>query len=161
MGAGRTSLLLALAAAATTVGEWAAVVVPEGPTTAARGDLGAPAAAEAGVAVERLALVRGVPAAQWATVVAALVDGVAVVVPDGLPRGVSPALLRRLTARVREQGAVLVVPGPWPGAALTLRPLGFTWRRLGDDGHLTGRRLQVEVEVRGGSPRPAILRATG
>src|SRR5581483_9661748 len=70
-GSGATSLLVSLLAAATVAGEWAAVVDGEGV-------LGGLAAAEAGVALERLAVVRHVPAALYGRVVATLLDGVTV-----------------------------------------------------------------------------------
>ena len=87
-GAGATSLVLTLLAAATAAGEWAAVVDGEGL-------LGGLAAAEAGVALERLAVVRSVPAALYGRVVATLLDGVAVVAAF-VPRGFRPADARRL-----------------------------------------------------------------
>src|SRR5439155_174136 len=64
--AGATSLLLALIAAASRAGSWCAVVgVPA---------LGVAAADGLGVALDRLALVP-YPGPDWATVVAALLDG--------------------------------------------------------------------------------------
>jgi hypothetical protein len=153
---GTTSVLLPLLAAATATGEWAAVVEP--------GDtLGGAAVAEAGVALERCAIVRGVPAGRWAMVVAALLEG-ATVVAAWVPPGVRPGDARRLTARARDRGAVLVamesVPGvrsvPWPAeAALRLRVQPGPWRSAGssidESGHglLTERDLQVRVEGRG------------
>lgn len=71
--AGQTSLLFALLAAASAAGSWcAAVGLP---------DLGLVAAAEAGVVVDRLALVPR-PGPEWPGVVAALLDGVDIVVLD-------------------------------------------------------------------------------
>ena len=84
-GAGATSVALAFAAAATSVGEWAAAVGVELSGPRAPGDLGAQAALEAGVALERLAVVRRVPPARWATAVAALLDGVSLVLAE-VPR---------------------------------------------------------------------------
>ena len=72
-----------LAAAVTAVGEWAAAVDLDG-------TLGALAAREAGVALDRFAVVRRVPPARWATVVAALLDGVSLVIAE-VPRGVGAA----------------------------------------------------------------------
>ena len=69
MGSGATSTVLGFAAAATAVGEWAAVVDGSG-------SLGGLAAAAAGVDLARLAVVRDVPRDRWSTVVAALLDGV-------------------------------------------------------------------------------------
>jgi hypothetical protein len=86
-------------------------------------------------------------------VVAALLDGVALVVaevPDGRA-GVRPSDARRLVARARERGSVLVVQGAWPAeAALRLRAGGGPWSGLGDGtGVLEVRELRVEVEGRG------------
>ena len=100
IGSGATSTVLGFAAAATAVGEWAAVVDGSG-------TLGGLAAAEAGVDLARLAVVRDVPRARWSTVVAALLDGVTVVIAE-LPRGLRVGDARRLVARTRERGAVLV-----------------------------------------------------
>jgi hypothetical protein len=149
-GAGATSLALRLAASATDAGEWAAFVDPPG-------TLGGLAAAEAGVSLDRFAVVRGVPRERWAVVVAALLDGVALVVagaPDGRA-GVRPADARRLVARARERGSVLVVQGAWPAeAALRLRAGGGAWSGLGDGaGVLDARELRVEVEGRGVAAR--------
>jgi hypothetical protein len=148
-------MLLQLLAAATAAGEWAAAVDPEG-------SLGGLAAAEAGVALERLAVVRGVAPAAWARVVATLVEGVALVaavVPPRLRMGDA----RRLAARARERAAVLVPAGPWPAeAALRLRAEGSHWTGLGwGEGLLREQMLQVGVSGRGaaGRERVAELRA--
>ncbi len=102
-GAGATSVGFALAAAATTAGEWVAAVDLVG-------TLGVEAAAAAGVALERFPVVRlsGKSVDRWATVVAALLDGVGLVLTE-LPRHARPGDARRLVARARERGAVLVV----------------------------------------------------
>ena len=146
-GSGATSLLLSLLAAATAAGEWAAVVDGEGV-------LGGLAAAEAGVALERLAVVRGVPAALYARVVATLLDGVTVVGAT-IPRGFRPADARRLEARARERAAVLVAAGPWPGdATLRLRAEHSSWSGLGrGEGLLGDRVLRVAVSGRGAAGR--------
>jgi hypothetical protein len=148
-GAGATTLAFELIAAVTGVGEWAGAVDLDG-------TLGALAAAEAGVALERFAVVRRVPPARWATVVAALLDGVSLVLTD-VPRGVAFADARRLTARAREREAGLVVherEGRWPvPAALTLRATSSEWAGVDSEGHLTGRALQVRVEGRGAAAR--------
>jgi cell division inhibitor SulA len=149
--AGTTSALLPLLAAATATGEWAVVVEP-GVT------LGGAAIAEAGVALERCAIVRGVPPNRWATVVAALLEG-ATLVAAWVPPQVRMGDARRLAARARERGAVLVamesVPGArsvgWPAeAALRLHVHAGPWRGLAaGDGLLAERDLQVRVEGRG------------
>jgi hypothetical protein len=148
-GSGATSVTFTLASAVTAVGEWAAVVELDG-------TLGALAAAEAGVVLEQFAVVRRVPPARWATVVAALLEGMSFVAAE-VPRGVSLGDARRLIARARERETVLLVHekmARWPAeAALTFRAMGGTWGDLADDGRLTDRALRVEVEGRGVAAR--------
>jgi hypothetical protein len=140
-GSGATSLGLRLAAAATATGAWAAVADPDG-------TFGGLAAAEAGVVLERLAVVRGMSGTRWSVVVAALIDGVALVVGD-TPVGLRAGEAHRLVARVRERGAVLVAVGApgraWPGeAALRIRAEGREW---------PGGTVRVVVEGRGAADR--------
>ena len=135
---GGTSLLLALLAEASRSGSWCAVVgVPA---------LGAVAAAESGVALDRLALVPH-PGPDWPTVVAALIDGVDLVV-TAVPGGVSGSIASRLVARARQRGSVLVPFGDWSGADVTLRVVAGRWEGLGA-GHGRLRRRQVTVLARG------------
>jgi hypothetical protein len=148
-GSGSTTVALALAAAATSAGEWAAVVDPAGPSW--RGCLGARAAVEAGVELERLAVVRRAPGNDvWAAVVAALLDGVTLVVAAVPPR-LRLGDARRLVARARERGAVLVAFGDWPvEAAVRVQTGPSTWRGLADGtGLLEGRDLSVHVDAKG------------
>ena len=151
-GAGSTTVAFELAAAFTALGEWAAAVDLDA-------TLGPLAAAEAGVALERFAVVRRVPPARWATVVAALLDGVSLVLAE-VPRGVRLGDARRLEARVREREAVLVAAEPhgvaWPaGAAYVVHAAASAWDGLEPGaGVLAGRRLQVRVEGRGQAARP-------
>jgi hypothetical protein len=158
-GAGATSIALAFAAAATATGEWAAAVGVELSGPRAPGDLGAAAALEAGVALERLAVVRRVPPARWAAAVAALLDGVSLVVAE-VPRYARAGDARRLVARARERAAVLVpLCGPgvsWPAdAALRLRAEGGPWPGLEPgEGLLAERAVRVHVEGRGEAGRP-------
>ena len=149
-GSGATSLLLTLLAAATAAGEWAAVVDGDGV-------FGGLAAAEAGVALDRLAVVRAVPAALYGRVVATLLDGVTVVGAT-IPRGFRRADARRLEARARERAAVLVAAGSWPGeAALRLRAEHSSWSGLGGGEGLLGQRvLRVAVSGRGAAGRERI-----
>jgi hypothetical protein len=146
-GTGATSVLLHLLAAGTAVGEWAAAVDPDATMSVL-------AAAEAGVALERLAVVRGVAPGAWARVVATLLDGVTLVA------AVAPARLRvgdarRLAARTRERGTVLVAAGSWPAeAALRLRAEGSEWTGLGrGEGLLREHMLRVSVSGRGAAGR--------
>lgn len=141
---GATSLLFSLLAEATATGSWAAIVgMP---------DLGLCAAAELGVAVERLALVR-YPGANLPSVVAALLDGMDLVVVA--PAGLSDSHARRLSARARHRGAVLVASGPWPGADLELTVRAARWDGLGDGcGYLSARESHLRARGRGAAARP-------
>ncbi|MFI5587349.1 hypothetical protein ACIA5G_20035 [Amycolatopsis sp. NPDC051758] len=145
---GATSLVLALLAAATHDGSWAAVTgLPE---------LGLAAAAELGVDLERIALVPH-PGAELAGVVSALVDGFdLVVLGPALVGGVQPQLARRLAGRVRNRGAVLLAVGTWPGADLELRVSGRRWNGVTPDGygHLRSRELVATSRGRGAAVRP-------
>ena len=137
--AGGYSVALSLAAAVTASGGWAvAVGLPS---------LGLVAAAELGVELRRLALVPH-PGDQWAVVTAALVDGFDLLMlrPPGRVR---PVDARRLAARVRERGTVMLVvdaPG-WPEAPdlkLSLSVPRTRWEGLGaGHGCLAGRRVEV------------------
>lgn len=155
---GATSLALALAAGPSRAGSWVAAV--------GLGSLGLVAAAELGVALERLVLVAdpGGERARWANVVAALVDGFDVVLVGGSGSGqgrgagrLRPGDARRLVSRVRERGTVLVsVGGDLPGerSPLRLTVTSSTWQGLGHGwGHLRGRRLAVEAGGRGEAAR--------
>ena len=140
---GSTTVLLALLAEATANGSWAAVVgVPA---------LGVLAAFELGVAVDRLALVPR-PGGELGAVVAALLDGMAVVAVRGT---IAPELARRLSARARHRGAVLLPLDDWPGADLELSCTGRRWS--GPDqgyGHLRTGELIVHARGRGAAARP-------
>ena len=141
-GAGSTTFVFALAAAATSAGEWAAVVDPDG-------TFGARAAFDAGVALERCAVVRRITPDRWTTVVAALLDGVALVAA-ALPPVLRPGDARRLTARARERAAVLVALGPWPvEAALRLQVQSGAWSSVNGGGLVTTRDLAVHIERKG------------
>jgi hypothetical protein len=141
---GSTSVALQLAAAASAAGSWvAALGVPT---------LGAVAAAEAGVVLERLALVPR-PGEQWATVTAALLDALDVVLVRP-PHRLRQADARKLIARARERGAVLVPLGPWDGADMRLEVASAHWHGLGQgDGHLQGCRMEVVATGRRAAAR--------
>ncbi|MFN2607847.1 MAG: hypothetical protein ABR511_08115 [Acidimicrobiales bacterium] len=125
--AGSTSLALALVASASAAGSWCAAVAVGRPSVHPE------AAAELGVVLERFPLVAAGPGAGpggWAWVVAALLDAVDVVVAWP-PAAVRPTDARRLAARARERGAVLVVPGP---AAAATWDAGRGWATGGGPG---------------------------
>ncbi|MEV0328612.1 hypothetical protein AB0H63_19510 [Micromonospora echinospora] len=142
---GGTSLMLALLAEASRAGSWCAVVgVPT---------FGAVAAAEAGIALDRLALVPH-PGPEWATVVAALIDGVDVVV-TAVPATVSASVAGRLAARARQRGSVLVPYGRWAGADVTLQVVRGVWEGIGPGrGRLRRREVTVSARGRGAAARP-------
>lgn len=144
------SLACALVAEATGQGSWVALVdLP---------DLGLAAAAELGVALDRVAVVPRVAPGTWATVLAALIDAVDLVVV-GVPPRVRHGDVRRLAARARERGAVLLPVGDvarWPlPPDLTLAGGSGRWSGLGrGHGHLRARRVRVESTGRRGADRP-------
>ncbi len=147
---GSTSLLLALLTGASAAGSWCAVVgMP---------DLGLVAAAEFGIALDRLALVPD-PGPEWPGVVAALLDGIDVVV--AAPAGpVSATLSGRLAARARQRGGVLVGYGRWTGADVVLEATGGGWSGLGrGHGRLGRHELVVSRRGRGAAalPRQAVI----
>jgi hypothetical protein len=141
---GSTSLLFTLLAEASRAGSWcAAVGLPR---------LGLVAAAEAGIAVQRLALVPR-PGAEWASVVAALLDGVDIVV-TATPGLVPARIAERLAARARQRGGVLVPVGRWPGADVTLEAVRGRWHGLGEgQGRLRAFELEVLAYGRGAASR--------
>lgn len=146
---GSTALLLALLVAATAQGAWAAVI--------GVGDLGVLAAAEAGVVVQRLALVPR-PGPNPAPVAAALLDGVALVALASADR-ISPGARRSLAARAWQRGSVLLPLGRWPGADIELDCRAEAWYGA-EAGH--GRLRSCEVVVRavgrGAAARPRTAR---
>lgn len=146
---GATSLALALVAEATRTGSWVATVgLPS---------LGLVAADELGVALERLVLVAAPERDAWGGVVAALVDGFDLVVLNAGRSGVRPVDARRLVARARERGAVLVLLGAgWPdGADVQLEVVRARWEGLDDGhGHLQARKVRVQRRGRGEAAQP-------
>ncbi len=175
------SLLFALLSASSARGAWTAMVgMPA---------ISAEAAIEAGIELERLAIISpptpGWTGAAWTTAVGALLDAVDVVVArpggvrgtgghsaDGLSHGLSAGGLshglsaggvsdgdaRRLTARARGKGAVLVLFGQqatsWPAVEVQLSARHGRWTGIGDGyGRLQQRQLLVSATGRGRSAR--------
>ncbi|MQA81681.1 MAG: hypothetical protein GEV10_24920 [Streptosporangiales bacterium] len=143
------ALMLALAAGPSATGGWVAVVgMP---------DCGVLSAVEMGVDPHRLLLVDR-PGPRWAEVVAALLDGIDLVL-TGLADQPAPHVARRLTALARRHGSALVVAGPWQGADLHLRVSTARWTGVADGhGHLGGRYAEVTAQGRRGAVRPRTLR---
>ncbi|MFJ2521364.1 hypothetical protein ACIOWF_20545 [Cellulosimicrobium cellulans] len=114
---GSTSLLLALLATSQGASDWLAVVGAP--------DVGMLAAADAGVALERVALV---PRAgeDPAGVVAALLDGMTYVVVGPDARLTAPER-RRLLARARERGSGLVGVSAWEQAVVRIDVVAHRW----------------------------------
>jgi hypothetical protein len=163
-GVGARSLALALVARASQEGSWVAVV--------GDGDLGLAAGVEAGVRPERLLVVPAPEPGSWASVVATFVGAVdlVLVAPGHRP---SPTEVRRLAARCRERGSVLVRLFPDAGRSdLSLSVVGATWEGPGAGtasgaasgterlARLRSRRVEVVVGGRGSPPegrRGAVL----
>lgn len=140
-GPAATSLALSLVSEASGQGSWVAVVgLPS---------LGLVAASELGVALDRLALVPHVAPGTWATVVAALIDAVDIVMVGSA--FIRPTDARRVASRLRERGAVVIPVGVrWPEAAdVRLVTSAPRWEGLGvGNGHLTARRVTINAEGR-------------
>lgn len=150
---GSTALLLALLAGPSRSGAWTVFV--------GHPEVGLAAAADAGCELARVVCVPD-PGPDAPAVVAALLDGMDLVVVG--PRA---ALLdsdrRRLSARARERGAVLLAAGegPWPGAHVVLSAGPGAWEGVDHGaGHLRRRTLLVHRTGRGGAARPATLRCS-
>ncbi len=141
---GATSLALALLAGPSQAGSWcAAVGLPS---------LGLVAAAEVGIALERFPLVAR-PGDDWPAVVAALVDAVDVVLVR-LPRHVRTGDARRLVAKVRDRGAVLVTTGGPFAGDVRFSASACAWEGLGrGHGRLRARRIDVVASGRGAASR--------
>lgn len=150
-GPGATSLALALAAGPVRAGSWAvAVGWPE---------LGWGAARALGLPLERVAVVVDPPVEHRADVLAALVGAFDLLLVPG--RLLGGSLARRLSARLRERGSVLIRGGAahvggtgagGTGADVRCRVAPQGWEGLGTGwGHLRARRVTVTVDGRAGA----------
>lgn len=148
---GSTSLVLALLAHACAGGAWAAVV---GQPT-----VGLLAAAQAGVSLDRLAVVPR-PGLEAPTVVAALLDGVDVVVV-GPEVALTDAERRKLSARARDRGAVLLSTVDWPGAGVVLTVESGRWTGIdAGEGRLRTHEIRLVRTGRGSAAVPRALDLT-
>lgn len=150
---GATSLGLELMAAASGEGHWcAAVGLP---------DLGLVAAAERGIDLSRLLLVKEPGLSpRWQQVLATLFEAVSLVLfsPGGPVRSSEG---RKVAARAKEKGAVLLVldqKSHWSEPAdLRCRVTSSSWKGLGEGhGLLRARDLEVELSGRGAAARPQL-----
>lgn len=149
---GSTSLLLALLAQSQRSSGWVAVVGAP--------SLGYLAAAQAGISLERLAVI---PHAgeDPAGVVAALLDGMRYVVV-GPATALSTSERRRLLARARERGVGLVSTREWEQAAVRLDVEAHRWSGV-DRGSAYLRRCELEVArtIRGTTDRWTLTLSNG
>ena len=149
-GAATTSLLLALAVAATGPDAWCAI--------AGMPDLGLRAALDAGLDPTRLALAPS-PGEQRPQVLSSLADGVGVLVL-GPELELAPALWRSLLGRARAADTLVLAARPPGRADLALHAVSRGWQGLGHGtGRLRRRRLEVVATGRGlaGERRTEVL----
>lgn len=142
-------LIMALLAGPSAAGSWCAVVgVPE---------FGVEAASRFGIDLDRLVLVPH-PGDQWLAVTAAIADVMGVVVTRP-PKRATDASVARLSARLRQRGATLLVLGTWPQSEAMLSLSHSEWHGIGDGhGHLAAREVTVTVTTKmAGRPRSARL----
>lgn len=146
-GPAAVSLAMATASAASMAGSWTAVIgFP---------DIGLAAAAEAGMALERLVRIGPADAADtaavpWPEVLAAAVDGFEVLIVGPLLARLPGAVVRRVLARAATRHVVVVaVDAPAFGADLVLGTTEVAWQGI-DAGHgvASGRRAAVCVSGR-------------
>ena len=141
---GSTSLVLALLATSQGSSDWLAFVGAP--------DVGMLAAVDAGVALERVALVPRT-GDDPVGVIAALLDGMTYVVigPDAR---LTASERRRLLARARERGSGLVSMSPWEQAAARLDVVEHRWSGVdGGGGYLRRCELDVARTARGVTDR--------
>jgi len=144
-----TALLLGLIAETSARDGWCGLVgFPQ---------IGIVAAHEAGVSLERLALVPD-PGDQLVAVTSALLEGMDIVAIGG-QRRVAAGDRQRLAAKARQAGAVLISYGMrWPGADLEidLHQDSRQWQGLcgGGHGRLWARRVHLRASGRGEAHQP-------
>ncbi len=148
IGVSAPSLLLAVLAQPSHAGAWCAIVGVEG--------LGLAAVRDAGVALERVVVIPR-PGPRWGEVVAALVDTfdvVAIRLSTPVPTGIA----RRLQARVRQRGAIMIVLHSAPSVierlTIDLQIVEEHWEGIGHGhGALRARRVRVAAQERDGQMR--------
>jgi hypothetical protein len=116
-------------------------------------EIGLTAGRELGIDLDRLVLIPH-PGDTWGTVVAALADAIDVVVVRP-PRPVRGNDARRLAARVRQRGSVLVCLSEWEGADLRLTVTDHRWKGIGDGhGRLRWHAMTLRTGGRGAAAIP-------
>lgn len=135
-GVDTASLAMALMAGPSGEGAWCGVV--------GSAEFGIEAAAAAGVELSRTILVPD-PGDQWLDVTSALIDVLTVVVVKP-PAKVAEGAVSRISARLRQRGAILIAWGDWPRCDARLTMSDAEWVGLGrGHGHLQARRVTVSV----------------
>ena len=135
-GVDSASLAMALMSGPSADGAWCGVV--------GSAEFGIEAAAAAGVELSRTILVPD-PADQWLDVTSALIDVLTVVVVKP-PGKVSEGAVSRISARLRQRGAMLIAWGDWPRCEARLTMDDVEWVGLGKGhGHLRARQATVSV----------------
>ncbi len=165
-GRAGVSLALALAVAPSAEGAWIGVAgLPE---------LGIRAAADMGVALERLVMVTGCDVQSgrqsgghsgghsggaWVDVLAAMIDGFDVILVGRRVGRLASGAVRRLQARAQSRGVVMLTVGvPALGSDLRMTADDDQWVGLGNGhGVASGRRVLVEI---GGRRMPRSQQAT-
>ena len=147
------SVALGLMAAATVAGAWLCVVQLIGEPV-----IGWSAACELGVVPDRVVVISLDAGARAATVIAAAIDSFELVLVGAAMTGRVARDARRLQARARERGAVLMAIGTQhalaEGADLRLGVVDTTWHGLGaGHGALDHRRVTVEMQGRRAASR--------
>lgn len=136
------SLAMTLMAGPSADGAWCGVV--------GTAELGLEAAAAAGVELQRTILVPD-PGDAWLEVTAALIDVLGVVVLTA-PPDVPAKDVSRISARLRQRGAILIAYGDWPRCEARVSMRDAEWVGVGrGHGHLQARRVTIEVR-RGTAP---------
>ena len=131
---GSTSLVLTLLAEASQSGSW---VVAVGMPT-----FGLLAAHQWGINFTHTVVIPQ-PGTDTPAIVAALIDGVDVVLL-GEKAALTDSDRRRLLARARERGSVLISLQPWPGADVVFTVTQVGWEGVSQgEGYLRGQRMRV------------------
>jgi hypothetical protein len=127
-----------------------------------RGWLSPPAAWEAGIAPERLVVIRCADPVQWGRAAAALLEGVQALYAE-VPRAVKDAHLRKLQALTRARRSALILrplrgdlPSGLAQLRLTAREIAWSGTDRGH-GRLASRRLRLEATGKATRGMPRLI----